>query len=77
MDSGPVMVNPNTDLVEVARMLRDADVPQGIVVDKRGRPVGMVSSTDILRTVDFVQPQEVEFGSSAGSARNKRFTVPV
>jgi predicted transcriptional regulator len=77
MDSDPVMVNPNTDLVDVARMLLDADGPQAIVIDKRGRPVGIVSSTDILKAVDSVQPQELEFGPSAGSPRNKRFIVPV
>jgi CBS domain-containing protein len=74
MDSAPVMVSANIDLVDVARMLLDADVSHGIVVDKRGRPVGMVSSTDILRAMDFVQ-QKVGLGASDGSLRSKRFTV--
>jgi CBS-domain-containing membrane protein len=41
-------VGPQTPLAEIARMLVDADVHRVFVLDEGGRPVGVVSSTDVL-----------------------------
>lgn len=51
MNSDPVTVSPGTHIGEIARMMIDAHIHRVIVVDEIDRPVGVVSSTDILGAV--------------------------
>jgi CBS domain-containing protein len=48
MTPDPVVVHVETPLKELARRMVDAHVHRVIVVDRQQRPVGIVSSTDIL-----------------------------
>ncbi len=48
MTPDPVTVAVDTPLTELARRMVDAHVHRVVVVDRRHRPVGLVSSTDIL-----------------------------
>jgi len=54
-----VTVGPGTDLGEIARKMLDAHIHRVIVVDETMRPVGVVSSTDVLAAVayDAVRPR--------------------
>jgi CBS domain-containing protein len=53
MTPDPVTVSPTTPIATLARMLIDAHIHRIIVVDRQGKPVGVVSSTDILAAVAF------------------------
>jgi CBS-domain-containing membrane protein len=48
MTPDPVTVQPSTSITELARMMLDAHIHRVVVVDHGGRPVGIVSSTDVL-----------------------------
>lgn len=48
MTPDPVTVAPATPLTELARMMLDAHIHRVIVVDADMRPVGVVSTTDVL-----------------------------
>jgi CBS-domain-containing membrane protein len=51
MTADPIVVPPSTRIVELAQMMLDAHIHRVIVVDTRRRPIGIVSSTDILAAV--------------------------
>jgi CBS domain-containing protein len=51
MTRDPVTALPATPIVALARMMIDAHIHRVIVVDERQRPIGIVSSTDILGAV--------------------------
>jgi CBS domain-containing protein len=51
MTADVVTAGPHTPLSELARMMVDAHVHRIIVVDAQDRPVGIVSSTDVLAAV--------------------------
>ncbi len=51
MTADPVTVAPSTPLPEVARKMIDAHIHRVIVVEDWGRPIGIVSSTDVLAAV--------------------------
>jgi len=53
MTADPVTAAPSATVPELARMMLDAHVHRVIVVDKGGRPVGVVSSTDLLAAVAY------------------------
>lgn len=53
MTPDPVTVKPNTLIPDVARMMLDAHIHRVIVVDSLRRPIGVVSSTDILAAVAY------------------------
>jgi len=48
-----VVVPPITPIQELARMMLDAHIHRIIVADERGRPIGIISSTDILAAVAY------------------------
>jgi CBS-domain-containing membrane protein len=48
MTPEPVTTKPFTTVGEMARMMVDAEIHRIIVVDPTGRPIGLVSSTDLL-----------------------------
>jgi CBS domain-containing protein len=51
MTPDPVTAKPHATIGELARMMIDAHIHRVIIVDERNRPVGIVSSTDILGAV--------------------------
>ena len=51
MTADPVTVALNTHISDLARMMTDAHIHRVIVVNGQDRPVGIVSSTDILAAV--------------------------
>jgi CBS-domain-containing membrane protein len=51
MTPDPVTVTPGTALGDLARTLLDGHIHRVIVLDEQRRPVGVVSSTDILAAV--------------------------
>jgi len=51
MTADPVMVPPNRSIAELACAMTDAHIHRIIVVDARNRPIGVVSSTDVLAAV--------------------------
>lgn len=51
MTPDPVTAPGNTRITELARMLLDAHIHRVVIVDARRRPVGIVTSTDILAAV--------------------------
>jgi CBS domain-containing protein len=51
MTADPVTVPPHTSIQRLAHMMMDAHIHRLIVVDNRERPIGIVSSTDILAAV--------------------------
>jgi CBS domain-containing protein len=48
MTRDPVMAAQETRIQEVARMMLDAHIHRVIILDEQLRPVGIVSSTDVL-----------------------------
>ena len=57
MTSDPVTVPPGTSIAELARRMTDAHIHRIIVVDAQHRPIGIVSSTDILAAVAYGDPR--------------------
>jgi len=53
MTPDPVTVRPSANITQLARMMLDAHIHRLIVVDSQGRPVGIVSSTDVLAAVAY------------------------
>src|SRR5262249_8998573 len=51
MTDDPVVATANTKIGTVAQMMIDARIHRVIVVDRNERPIGIVSSTDILAAV--------------------------
>jgi CBS domain-containing protein len=51
MTSDIVTVGPETPLTKLARIMIDAHIHRVIVVDEGEKPIGIVSSTDILAAV--------------------------
>jgi CBS domain-containing protein len=51
MTADPVTAPPETPLADLARMMVDADVHRVIIVDEEARPVGVVTSHDIVAAV--------------------------
>ncbi len=67
MTADPVTVAPSTPVREVARMMLDAHVHRVIVVGPDERPVGVVSSTDLLAALAYAGPP-----ASAENARQEK-----
>jgi CBS domain-containing protein len=53
MTPDPVTVGPDTPIGELARLMADAHIHRLIVVDESRKPIGIVSSTDILTAVAY------------------------
>jgi CBS domain-containing protein len=51
MTPDPVTAAPTTPITELARLMRDAHIHRVIVIDADRRPIGIVTSTDILAEV--------------------------
>jgi CBS domain-containing protein len=59
MTTDPVMVGRGTALVAIARQMLDAHIHRVIVVDENDRPVGVVSSTDVLAAVAYAGHKDI------------------
>jgi CBS domain-containing protein len=55
MTADPVLVAPATPVRQLARMMLDAAIHRVIIVDDQRRPIGVVSSTDVLAAVAYAQ----------------------
>jgi len=53
MTADPVTVSPGTSIADLALEMVEAHIHRLIVVDPRRRPIGVVSSTDILTAVAY------------------------
>ncbi len=53
MTPDPVTAQPATSIRVLARMMIDAHIHRVIVVDEERRPIGIVSSTDVLATLAY------------------------
>jgi CBS domain-containing membrane protein len=51
MTPNPVMAPPSMPITELARKMLDAHIHRLFVVQEQGRPIGIVSCTDIMRAV--------------------------
>ncbi len=51
MDEEPAIVDPEDDLKTVLKLMKDEGVTRVFIVSCEGRPVGVVSLTDVLRVV--------------------------
>lgn len=51
MTADPVTVTPEATITHVARMMLDAHIHRVIVTDSEKRPIGVVTSTDVLAAV--------------------------
>jgi CBS domain-containing protein len=60
MSPDPVTAAPVTRLTDLARMMLDAHIHRIIVVDAGRRPMGVVSSTDVLAAVAYAEPTPEE-----------------
>jgi CBS domain-containing protein len=56
MTRDPVMAPPQTSIGELARLMLDAHIHRIMVRDEHNRPIGIVSSTDILAAVARAAP---------------------
>jgi CBS-domain-containing membrane protein len=65
MTPDPVTVPPGTQVSELARLMLDAHIHRVIVVDTKGRPVGVVSSTDLIAAVARAEAAEAALVGSA------------
>jgi len=55
MSTDVVTVAGTASIAEIARMMLDAHIHRVIVVDAKRRPVGIVSSTDIIAAVAYAE----------------------
>ncbi len=51
MTEDPITVQPHEEIVEVIKKMRDAGIRHIPVVDKDGKPLGMISARDVLDLV--------------------------
>jgi CBS-domain-containing membrane protein len=51
MTSDPVTVSPTVPIQELSRIMLDAHIHRVVVVDSQHRPIGVISSTDVLAAV--------------------------
>jgi CBS domain-containing protein len=58
MTADVVTVGPRTPLPKLARMMIDAHIHRIIVVDKKRRPLGIVSSTDLLAVLAYSEGEQ-------------------
>jgi CBS domain-containing protein len=58
MTTDPVTAPARATIGELARMMIDAHIHRVVVVDERQRPIGIVSSTDILAAVAQADARE-------------------
>jgi CBS domain-containing protein len=63
MTCDPVTVRATTRIVDLAQKMLDAHIHRVIVVDPERRPIGVVSSTDVLAAVAYSEKHQPATGS--------------
>jgi CBS domain-containing protein len=63
MSARPITVSPGTRIAELARRMTEARVHRLIVVDALGRPIGIVSGTDIVKAVGVMDYRDGAYRS--------------
>ena len=51
MTENPITVNPGTPIIDALKTMREANIRHLPVVDKEGKPVGMLSLRDIVEAI--------------------------
>jgi CBS domain-containing protein len=75
MTPGPVTVQPTTPITELAGIMAGSHIHRVIVTDALGRPIGIVTSTDLLAALASPDGDVSRFQAAARSAR-ERWTNP-
>jgi CBS domain-containing protein len=57
MTPDPVIVTPDTGITDLARMMLNTHIHRVIVADNARSPIGIVTSTDILAAVAYLEPE--------------------
>jgi CBS-domain-containing membrane protein len=60
MTPDPITAPPTTSIVELARMMLDAHIHRIVVVDQERRPIGVVSTTDLLAALAHTDQNSLE-----------------
>jgi len=60
MSTDLVTADPTTSITDLARRMLDAHIHRIIVVDAQHRPIGVVSTTDILAAVAYARSEPCE-----------------
>jgi len=68
MQSPVITVPPEMPLIDVQELFVEANIDGAPVVDDRGVVIGILTSTDLLRTLDQVSDDEVDPGPDDVSA---------
>jgi CBS domain-containing protein len=68
MTTDLVTASPSARIGDLARQMADARVRRVIIVDEQGRPLGVVSSTDIMSTVAEADRKTIEEAGRSASA---------
>jgi CBS domain-containing protein len=55
MTADPVVIKPEVSVRALARMMIDAHIHRVIVVDDENKPIGVVSSTDVLAAIAYAE----------------------
>jgi CBS-domain-containing membrane protein len=71
MTADPVTAGPATRIADLAGKMIDAHIHRLVVVDEQCRPIGIVSSTDILAAVARHRPGDTTSAGSDPSLQNK------
>jgi CBS domain-containing protein len=74
MTRDPLLVTPDTRLTEIAEILLDPHRRSVVVVNGERRPVGVVSSKDVLAALASVERQPEEY-RPAGEPAERRFPL--
>ncbi len=51
MTENPITVEPGTPIIDALKLMRDANIRHLPVVDKEGKPVGMLSIRDLVEAI--------------------------
>lgn len=79
MTRNPLSLRDDVPLKEAIAFMVDRDVSGAAVIDEAGRPVGVLTQTDVLihdrENVEHLDPPEVEYGSPLPRSWWERFQV--
>jgi CBS domain-containing protein len=79
MTPGPLSLRDNATLREAVAFLIDRGISGAPVIDEAGRPVGVLTQTDILihgrQKVDYLEPAEYESGAPLPHSVWKEFQI--
>lgn len=68
MNEDPATVGSHEGITDLARKMVDAHIHRLVVVDPQGRPIGVVSSTDVLAAVARAEFSSIKLPRAADAA---------